>query len=244
LTTMSQLVIRPSSLFPDSDVLKRKLTDLSLLEEQGDAVSAERRKRRKTRRVRNERLTAKAPINTTQFLMSDDNRTSPTSDWNSSESEDEYEQKEFTKEYDQTTETDRYWKMCKSELMKEYLSIEKTVNLTEQKYKNQQKSNRIRHNSKYNSDILEKIQIFQSEILKLNAENLELAEENRRLMAENESSSSDSSSSSSSSDSSEQSSSEDDDSEPEEDKVDDGRRDDTGYESDKSGTLLEVSSST
>jgi len=71
----------------------------------------------------------KAPINTTQFLMNDMKSISPTSDWerfNQSDSDtEEYEQKEFTKDY--AEESSRYGEMYRHDLIKEYLSLEKTV---------------------------------------------------------------------------------------------------------------------
>ena len=191
----------------------------------------------------------KAPINTTQFLMNDMKSISPTSDWerfNQSDSDtEEYEQKEFTKDY--AKESSRYGEMYRHDLIKEYLSLEKTVSSIERQYTALHTRGRALH---CDNDVLEKIRIFQQEIHKIKAENLDLSTENSRLRAEklathsdssNDSSSSDSDSSSSSSDSDESCSDSSSDDEEVDKKLDDNPKDDTGYESD---TNLEVSSST
>lgn len=233
----------------DNMQLKRKLTDLCI---QANVGRQDRRKRRKTVRHRPPLAAAHAPINTTQFLMDDNNRVSPTSDWerfnNSSESEEgQYERNQFVNDYERV-KNDRYKKMCKTELIQEYFTIEKAVNLIEKKYKQLQASVRNdKPDPKFNVGVIEQIRIYQSEITKLSQENVDLAAENERLTAENVMYStvgSDDSTSSSSDDSSSDDSSSDDTSSDEEDhnrranggqqqpmdelQLSDGRTDNTG----------------
>ena len=119
----------------------------------------ERRKRRKTRRARDERLlSAKAPVNTTQFLMADTSAPcwEPLADK-------EFETRQFKRDYETAADTvasaggaagrytsdnggtagkytnsgggvaERYSNLGKEELIQEYLSLEKGVNRVEAK---------------------------------------------------------------------------------------------------------------
>ena len=217
-----------------------------------------RRRRRKMikRRPKPTRHTAaKAPINTTQFLMNDMKSISPTSDWerfnHSDSDQEEYEEKEFSKDY--AEESTQFGDLYQTDLINEYLSLEKSVSSIERRHT--ALHNRGQHSQlHYDRNVLEKIRIFQEEIHKIKEENLELSTENSRLLAEKLSQSARDSSDSSSSDSDSDSdgstdescsdtdsSCSDSDEEFDKEKYDDNPREDTGYESD---TNLEVSSST
>jgi len=221
-----------------------------------------------SRRVRRMAL---APDNTTQFLMGDQaclrkNLSNFTID-NSSESEEDFVKKEFCKDYDSQRPVRQ--KLSKSKLIEEYMMVEKDVKLLEKRYAETNAEEQLKARlgtvdydwSKgevaMEPEVAEKIRIFQKEILKMAQENSLLRLENNRLVNENRALASSSSSSSSSSDSdssdssSESDSSSDEDEDIPEETVGDvykdsdseSKRDDTGYESDRSAGSDLVTSS-
>lgn len=227
----------------------------------GQFLRGEDRRRQRIRRMKSLRMTA--PVNTTQFLMSDMSQEDRLSDYSKkSESEGDFAKQEFSKDYER--ETLGHQMKSKSKLIEEYVIIENDVNLLEKKYEEMtaQESLKARLGEvdydwekgeiEMEPEIAEKIRIFQEEILKLVTENSELQVENNRLVADNigqkneesdDSSSDDSSDDSSSDDSdSESDSSSDDDSDEEVEEVasstsdnkENEKRNDTGYDSDKS----------
>jgi len=202
-----------------------------------------------------------APGNTTQFLMKDQQFSDSDLEQASSESEDDFVRKEFAKEYASATPIRQ--KMQKSKLIEEYLNVEKSVKILETKLEEARRSEdedkletrlgAANYHSKISPEIVEKIRIFQEELLLLSQENRTLRIENNLLITENRAAAKQPSSSSDSSSSSEQSSDSDSDSSSSEDEQADenieestresaiykdsdseSKRDDTGYESDRS----------
>lgn len=206
-----------------------------------------------------------APDNTTQFLIGDQGWSRRTND-NSSESEDDFGKKEFVKDYDNQRPIRQ--KLSKSKLIEEYMTVEKDVKILEKKYEESKAEDQLKERlqptewTKVEPETAKKIKIFQNEVLKMIQENRLLRLENSRLVKENRAlaSSSTSSSSSSSSESSGSSSS-DSSSEDEVEETDnmedreggdrdafkdsdsESKRDDTGYESDRSAISDLVTSS-
>lgn len=196
--------------------------------------------RRQKDQARKQRRTAPhpAPVNTTQFLMSDRACLDTYSDSdleNDSGSDGDFVKREFCKEYEKAIPIKQ--KMPKSKLIEEYMMVEKDVKLLEKKYDEMSAQEQLKARLgtvdyewekgevAMEPEIAEKIRIFQEEILKLAQENRSLALENSRLVAENranksDSSDSDTDSSGSDSDSSSSDSDSDtDDSSDEEDEV-------------------------
>lgn len=239
--------------------------------------------RRQKEQARKQRRTAPhpAPVNTTQFLMSDRACLDTYSDSdveNDSDSDGDFVKREFCKEYEKAIPVKQ--KMPKSKLIEEYMMVEKDVKLLEKKYDEMSAQEQLKARLgtvdyewekgevAMEPEIAEKIRIFQEEILKLAQENRSLALENSRLVADNranksDSSDSDTDSSDTDSDSSSSDSDSDtDDSSDEEDELaasstvhmkdtaSESKKDDTGYESDRSAgshdskSLVHVTSST
>jgi len=231
-------------------------------------------RRRKEQQARKQRRTAShpAPVNTTQFLMSD--RACLDSYSDDSDDDGDFVKREFCKEYEKAIPIKQ--KMPKSKLIEEYMMVEKDVKLLERKYEEMSAQEQLKARLgtvdydwekgevAMEPEIAEKIRIFQEEILKLARENRDMALENSRLVAENKANKSESSDSDTdSSDSDTDSSSSDSDSDTDTDSSSDeenevaasstdcvkdsdseSKKDDTGYESDDSKSLVRVTSST
>lgn len=165
--------------------------------------------RRRKEPVRKHRRTTAhpAPVNTTQFLMSDQSdrlRAYSDSDVeNDSGSDEDFVKKEFCKDYERAIPIKQ--KMPKSKLIEEYMVVEKDVALLEKKYEEMSAQEQLKARLgtvdydwekgevAMEPETAEKIRIFQEEILKVAEENRLLALENSRLVAENKANKSESS---------------------------------------------------
>merc|ERR1712241_680425 len=153
----------------------------------------------------------RAPVNTTQFLMSDRANFDTYSD---SENENKFEgnfvQKEFYKEYEKEAANRQ---KTKSKLIEEFVVLEKDVVQLEKRYEEKRAQEQLKARLgavdydfekgevAMEPEVAEKIRILHKEIVKLSEENRLLQDENSLLKAESSGFTTDSSGSSSDSDS-------------------------------------------
>jgi len=153
----------------------------------------------------------RAPVNTTQFLISDRANNHTYSD---SENENKFEgnfvQKEFYKEYENEAASKQ---KTKSKLIEDFVSLEKEIVLLEKRYEDKRAQEQLKARLgavdydfekgevAMEPEVAEKIRILHKEIVKLSEENRLLQDENSLLKAESSGFTTDSSGSSSDSDS-------------------------------------------
>merc|ERR550517_1839678 len=193
--------------------------------EVGSQVSSWRKRGRERRAgpyLRKRAKRPRAPDNTTQFLMGDQEgarQSFSDSDLeNSSESDDHFVEREFAKDYDNLKSEIQpsRQKLPKSKLIEELMTVEKEVKMLEKKYAEMTTEEQLRARlgtTEFDMGVVEpelaqKIKAFQAEIVRMAKENRSLRIDNSRLINEKRAAakvqlqSSSSSSSSSSSDSS------------------------------------------